>query len=55
MMNYYIFVLIFLIPAAIVDDVISAIEATGWRYLLRIIWLFLVFFVIKLIPKPAAH
>lgn len=53
MVRYVLFLLILVIPAAAVDDIIGGIEAAGWRYLVRIIWILFVFTVLSLIPRPA--
>lgn len=53
LLRYYVFLIIFVIPAIAVDDAITNIESGGFRYLLRAAWFLAVFAVLNLIPKPA--
>ena len=55
MVRYVVLLLILVIPAAAVDDVIGGLEATGIRYIIRVLWILLVFAVLRLIPKPESH
>ncbi len=55
MARYVLFLLILIIPAAAVDDVIGGLEATGLRYMVRVLWILIIFAVLRLIPPPTSH
>ena len=49
--RYILFLLILIVPAAAVDDAIGSIESFGIRYALRVLWILIVFMVLRIVPK----
>lgn len=49
--RYILFLLILIIPAAAVDDAIGGIESFSIRYPLRVLWILVVFAVLRIVPK----
>ncbi|MFH1098895.1 MAG: hypothetical protein V1723_03175 [Candidatus Uhrbacteria bacterium] len=49
--RYYVFLLILVIPAALIDDAIGIIDHSIIRVILRVVWIIFVLGVLGLVPK----